>query len=124
EQCLHLAAVLSDDVEVIAPRLAVPVLLHIKSAELAKSIGAEQNLVTAVISDHDLGPMDHGRHIESQLVLAETEAVAFLDDQRAGKVEVKILLQHGKGFGVAHQLCAGIPVDKSLQTRRVVRLDM
>ena len=89
EQILHLDAVFAADVEIVAAGFAGPVVVvrtpegdFLHGAETAEGIGGEEQPVLFVIGDHDLGPVDHGGHHETEGMAAERERVAFLNGQR------------------------------------------
>ena len=79
-----------------------------------------------VIAHHDLGPVYHGRHDKAQLMAAQLQHVAFLDDMKSA---VKIhaaeeLAQHLVHLGIADDFNIGIVNQKSLYSIGVVRLKM
>ena len=78
QQRLHLCAVLSADVEVVAACLASPVLVGGERAELAECVGREQHLVLCVVCHDDFWPVHHRRAEELECVRSERQFVAFL----------------------------------------------
>ena len=81
QDILHLNSVLSHNAEIIAAGFACPVLFDIEGAELAESVGREQDLVGAVVCHDDLGPMHHrgGDEIQGMLSKLKLAALAHLD---------------------------------------------
>ena len=127
---LDLRAVLADDVGIIAARL-VQVLgeeigligeeAAVERAEGAEGVGREEDLVGAVIAHHDLGPVDHRRHDEAELVAAGLQAVPFLDQNDAlRQIEGEKLRQHSLDLRIADDLRLGIARDQQLQRGGVV----
>ena len=118
---LHLHAVFSDDVEVVSPRLASPVVrLVAKSAEFAESVRREQHLVLAFVAHHDLRPMHHGRGVESELVLAEGEFVPLFDEELIGKFRTVEVPEHVEYLRVADDCHFGIFRRKRRDARRMI----
>ena len=102
QQILYLYAEFAHDADVVAACLVGPVLIHVESAEFAEAVGGEQYFVAGIVGHHDFRPVNHGSGHEGQGVLAETERVAFFDDNLSVSIiRAKELLHHGKG------LCAG-----------------
>ena len=123
QQLLHLSAVFADDAEVVAPRLTGPVLLNIQSAELAEAVGGEKDFVRRVIGDHDLGPVDHGGHIEAQSVAAQGKGVALCHgDAALGTVSAEELLHHDEGLAGGDDGGLGIEPEEIGNVGRMVRL--
>ena len=69
QQILNLYAVLAHNPNVIAASLARPILFYIQSAEFSKAIGRKQHLISTVIGNHDLRPVDHRSQHKGQIVL-------------------------------------------------------
>ena len=100
QQSLNLSAVLAHDADVVPASLAGPILFDIQCTELAKTVGGEQNLVLSVISDDNLGPVNHGGGDEGQDVLAQIQGVALADHDAAVCIVVtEEVLHHGKSLG-------------------------
>ena len=126
EQVLGLQAVFADNAEIIAARFACPVfLLDIEGSEFAEAVRGEEDLVRAVIGDHDFRPVDHGSKDEIQYMRAQLELVAVLDDQLLhGGIKVKELSHEGKGLGVSDYSRVGIDIEEIEDICGVVRLHM
>ena len=89
QDCLDLRAVLADDVRVIAAGFVnviceeidlVVEQMSVERAEGAEGVGREKHFVGQIVGHHDLGPVDHGRHDEGELVLAGAELVTLGND--------------------------------------------
>ena len=80
QQRLRLCAVFSDNAEVVAAGLTVPTLgiFNVVRAKLAETVCREKHFVRRIVGNHHLGPVDHRRGHEGQLVFAEIEHVPFL----------------------------------------------
>ena len=124
QQGLDLGAVLAHDVEVVAARLLDPGAVLGDGPEGAEAVGGEQDLLRALIADHDLRPVDHGGHDEGQAMPAQGEGVPLLDSSGgigAGGVE---LGQHLDGLGAGHQLHVRVPLRQGADAPGVVRLQV
>ena len=64
-------AVFSYYIKIVSSGFTGPVLLNIQGAEFSKTIRRKKNLIAAVIGDHDLWPVNHGRHDEMKLMLSK-----------------------------------------------------
>ncbi len=125
EDVLHLSAVLADDSDVIASRLASPVLLNVKSAEFSEAVRGEEHLVLAVIGHDDLGPVNHRRGYKVESVLAQNKGVAFLDDDPSVlKLRAEEVLHHRKSLGAGNDGRLGIVCHKVVDVCGVIRLHM
>ena len=122
EKRLHLRAVLADDADVVAAGLAGPFLLHIQRAELAKAVGGEEDFIGAVVSDHDLRPVYHGREDEGKGVAAGGQRVAVLDHEAVFIGAAEELLHHRKRLGVAHHGDVRVGLDEIVDVGGVIRL--
>ena len=60
QQGLYLCAVFAHNADEITAGLAIPGLIHIQCTELAEAVSREKDLIIYIISNDDLGPMDHG----------------------------------------------------------------
>ena len=129
---LHLGAVLTHDVAVVAAALvqAVPVKVHlvgkevaIESAEAAEGVRRQQELVRTVVGHHHLGPMDHGRRHKLQRMAAGAEGVSLLAHADAVVVDMtEELADHGLGHSGAEDLHIREAQHHVLQLGGVVRL--
>ena len=125
EDGLDLGAVLAHDVEVVAPGLAVPVLLRVQGAELAEGVRAEEDLLRALIAHHDLRPVDHGGGDEVQHVAAQGELVPLLHREGGGEVQPrKVLPKEREGLGSAHEFYFRPALHHRLNAGGVVGLDV
>ena len=114
KQVLHLRAILAHDADIVAPGLVRPILAHIQRAELAEAVGGEKHLVLAVVSDHDLGPVNHGRKHEGQGMLSQQKGLAVLHhDLVFAQAGAEELVDHGEGLGVGHDRRFGISVQEA-----------
>ena len=94
EHVRYLLAEFAHNAEVIAPRLARPVLLNIKGAEFTECVCAEQNFVRSVVRHDDFRPMHHGRPDELQHMAAKIQRVTFLDHHPAILVRRAVEVLH------------------------------
>ena len=125
ENGLDLGAVLAHDVEVVAPGLAVPVLLRVQGAELAEGVRAEEDLLRALIAHHDLRPVDHGGGDEVEHVAAQGELVPLLHREGGGEVQPReVLGKEREGLGPAHEFHLRPALHHRLNAGGVVRLDV
>ena len=132
EDCLHLNAVLADDVGVIAACVVHPYIVERdfvvenvagQRTERAECVRREQDLVLFVISHHDFRPVHHRRENEVQRMLAGRELVALLDHERAlGNVKVVELREHLRSLGGADQLGLRVAAHDGVDHGAVVRL--
>ena len=77
QQRLHLRAVFANYAKIVSSCLARPVLVGVKSAEFAETVGGEKHLVTGIVADDNLWPMHHRRGQEGQLVGAKGKPVTI-----------------------------------------------
>ena len=134
EQCLHLRAILADNIGVIPARIVHPHAVDVdlvvhdiarQRTERTECVRGKQSLVQLVIGDHDLGPVHHRRHDEVQRMAAGGELVPLGNDQRALlRVHSVELLQHAQRLGAAHELGLRIAAQHLLDHCAVVRLHM
>ena len=125
QQSLDLGTVLAHDTDVIPPRLIGPVLFHIQRAELAKTVGGEQDFVIGIIGNDNLRPVDHGGGNKRQGVLTQAQGIALADDNAAvGIVISKELLHHGESLGGGYHSGLGIDLQEIGNVGGVVRLHM
>ena len=134
QNCLHLRAVLADDVRVIAAGFVhviceeidlVVEQMAVERAEGAEGIGREKHFVGQIVGHHDLGPVNHGRHDEGELVLAGAELVAFGDDVVFKRIrQGEELAEHGLYLRVADDGDLGVAQGKLLDRCRMIRLHM
>ena len=125
ERGLHVLAELAHDAEVVTARLAVPGLVDVERAELAERIGREEHLGGRVVGEHDLGPMDERRGEEGELMRAEREGLAVLDDAApAREPGAEVVLHHVEGADGADDLRLGIALGEDGQVRAMVGLHM
>ena len=129
EGFLYGGAVFAHDAGVVAAHL-VPEMVQRKLAvqdtavqgtERAERIRREEYLVFGAISDHHFGPVNHRRHIEREVFLAERNAFALFDFPGEG-MDAVISVEHLKGFGIAHDLHLGVEQAQGFDRRGVVRL--
>lgn len=122
-------AVFAHDAGVVAAHL-VPEMVQRKLAvqdtavqgtERAERIRREEYLVFGAIGDHHFGPVNHRRHIEREVFLAERNAFALFDFPGEG-MDAVISVEHLKGFGIAHDLHLGVEQAQGFDRRGVVRL--
>ena len=115
EGFLYGGAVFAHDAGVVAAHL-VPEMVQRKLAvqdtavqgtERAERIRREEYLVFGAIGDHHFGPVNHRRHIEREVFLAERNAFALFDFPGEG-MDAVISVEHLKGFGIAHDLHLGV----------------
>ena len=59
QEALNLHAIFAYNAEVVAARLAGPVLVCVQGAEFAEAVGGKENLVFDVVGNHDLRPVNH-----------------------------------------------------------------
>ena len=52
----------------------------VERAEAAEGIAGEEDAIGRIIGHHRLGPMHHGREMKTQLMLAQIERIAIVDD--------------------------------------------
>ena len=83
EKGLSLRAILPNDADVVATRLAIPAfgIDVVVRAELAEPVSGEENLVRRVVRDHHLRPMHHRRGYERKPVPPELQRIPFLHDK-------------------------------------------
>lgn len=93
----------------------------VQGTERAERIRREEYLVFGAISDHHFGPVNHRRHIEREVFLAERNAFALFDFPGEG-MDAVISVEHLKGFGIAHDLHLGVEQAQGFDRRGVVRL--
>ena len=131
---LHLGTVFADDVGVVAAGLVdvfnkeVGLVIEqaaVERAEGAEGVGSEQGLVRQVVGHHDFRPVDHRRHDEGQLMAADGDDVAFLDQvDPVGPVGLEELRQHGLDLRIADDAGLGIAQQQAVNGGGVVRLHM
>ena len=131
---LHLGAIFAHDVGVVAAGLVeiIPEEVHligkqraVEGAEGAEGIGGEEDFLTHIIGDHDLGPVHHGRGHKGEGVAACGEHVALGNQMQAGAhIEIEELLHHGGNLLVAHDGHLGMVVHQLAQGGGVVHLHM
>ena len=120
---LDLSTILADDAEVVAPRFAGPVLIHIQSAELAEAVSGEQDLLGRLIGHHDFRPVNHGSEHEVQLVLAQIQNVAVSHFDGLADLDVReVLSNHLEGLLVAYHYRLGVLLHEGLDGSGMVRL--
>ena len=125
QQGLDLDAVLAHDVEVVPGRLGVPALPAAEGPEGAEAVGGEEKLLAGFIAHHDLRPVDHGRHDESEGVAAQGEGVPLLHgDGPVGPAAGEVFGQHGEGLGVAYHLHLREFLQQKPDAARVIRLQV
>ena len=92
EHMLHLYAVLSADVEVVAACLAGPVIgVGIVDTELSETVGGEEHFVLRVVANHHLRPVYHRCHEEGKGMLSQFEGVLLLHCHHlSGEVIVRV----------------------------------
>ena len=86
----------------------IPVKVHligeqgaVQGTESAEGVGGEEDLRRFIISDHDLRPVDHGGHNESEAVSAGREAGLFIHHLHRVKIlSREEVLQHGDHLAV------------------------
>ena len=90
---------------------------------MPKASAEKNRLVRAEIRHHNLRPVNHRRHGERQLVCAQLDGIAFLDDDLpVGNVEGIELVIKRKGLCVADDLHFGEHLSQSLDAACVVGL--
>ena len=110
EECLHLRAVFSDDVDIVAAGFVNPVVGVLQGTELAECVGRKECLRDGVERYDDFGPVDHRRVEEAQAVGgAEGQCLAFGHGCGArGEVEPgEELIEHADGFGRCYDAQSG-----------------
>ena len=132
QDCLHLRAVLADDVRVIAAGFVnvvgkeidlVVEQAAVERAEGAEGVGREKHFVGKIIGHHDLGPMHHRSHDEGEFMLAGAELVTLGNDVVFKRVRQREELpKHGLDLRVADDGDLGVTQGKLLDRCRVVRL--
>lgn len=123
QKCLNLRAVFSDDPEVVAARLARPILVGVESAELAERIRGKEHAVEAVVCDDYLGPVNHGRGHKIKRVPAEREGIAVPDLHLTfGKIRSEELPHHRKCLGVRNDNGIGIYLHEIHDVCRMIGL--
>ena len=87
EQHLHMGAIFSHNVRIVAPGIVQPVALKVyligkelavKRAKGSKGICGEQRTVREVQRHHGLRPVDHGRLNQQHLVAAKFAMIPLL----------------------------------------------
>ena len=123
QQSLYLRPVFSDDVEVVTAGFVYPFPLMTECAELAESIGREQDFLAFFIRQHHFRPVYHRRHDKFQGMLSQTERVALLDGLRTScEVDFfKKLRHHLDGLGTGYDCGLGIFFGKPSDVGRMVR---
>ena len=126
QERLHLCAILTADVEVVAACLASPILLVAQGAELSEAVSREDNLILLVVCNHHLGPMHHRRHKELQGVRSERERIALLHGNGVLReiLTLEELRQHLNSACRGYNLYCRVFVHNCSDTTRVVGLHM
>ena len=123
EQVLHLRAVLADDADVVASRLASPVLVDVESPEFAETVSGEEHLVLRVVGHHDLRPVNHRSRDEAESMGAKFEGVALFDDDSSVlKLGAEEVAHHRERLCGGYDRRVGIVVHEVENIRAVVRL--
>ena len=128
QHSLHRRAELPDDIEIVTRGLVGPAWLRIFGhSEGAEAVGAEQSLFRSEVSHHNLGPVDHRSHNESEAAaVAEIVSIAFADCyQSAGiRLGIKKMREHRCRTRADNKRHPGIAVEKRAQRAAVIRLEV
>ena len=125
EDLLCLKAVFSYDAKIVSARFAGPSfgIFHVVGTELAEAVRGEEDLVRAVICEHDLRPVDHGSKHKFQDMLAKAQLLAVPHDLLLHGVILSVeLLHEGKSLGVSDHGRVGIDLEEALNISGVVGL--
>ena len=122
EHVLHLHSVLADYADVVAPRLIVPWLLHVERAKLAERVRREKYLIRFVVREHHFRPVHEGRHDKTERMPAQGKDAALANGERIFYFKSEILLYHGEGLCVAHDLHGRVFFDECQNICRMIGL--
>ena len=126
QKVLHLHTIFSNDADIVSSCLIVPWFLCIQGTEFSEAVCGKKNLFCAVISDHNLRPVNHRCKYESKDVFSKCQGVTvgynmFLSFQIHSTEEI---LHHGKGLCVGNNSCIRVCFHEILNICCMVRLHM
>ena len=122
QKLLYHVAVFADDVEVVAARLAVPVLVGGKRAEFAERVGGKEDLVLRLVGNHHFWPVHHGRENEGERAFAQRKRFAVLHGNAAREDVAEKPFGDGEGLLIAHDGGFGVFFQKRRDRGGMVRL--
>jgi len=126
QELLYLQTVFSDNTDKITACFVIPWFLAVECTEFSKTVCCEQNLVRAVVCNHNLRPVYHRSEYEGQNVFSKRKGLAILYFQfLSGEIHLgEKVFHHGKGFCVCNNGCFRICFYEVFNIRRVIRLHM
>ncbi len=126
QHSLHLGAIFSHDIEIVAGRFRFPLILDVQGTELAEPVCREQHFVFGNIGHHDLRPVYHGSEHKLQVFAAQVQFIAFLHFHLAvfQAVNGEVIGQHPECRGIAHDLHVRILLCQQTDVRRMVGLEV
>jgi len=128
---LHRRAVLAHDVGIVAHHL-VPVSVQIDAGiqepsvqrtETAEAVTGEKDSFRFVKSHHRLGPVHHRGHIETELMMSQSQKILVLHHVLFARHAIKALY-HAESLLVAHNDDVGVMLLYQTDRARMVRLHM
>ena len=127
QHSLHLGPVLSDNTEIVAAGFACPAfrILHVKRAEFAESVRAEQNFLRRFIGHEYFRPVHHRREDKGQGMTSERQCLTGFDLKRVLQYQSREELRdHFECLGVSDNGCGWIFSGKGRDRSGVVRFHM
>ena len=125
QKILHLHTIFSNDADIVSSCLIVPWFLCIQGAEFSEAVCGKKNLFCAVISDHNLRPVNHRCKYKSQIVFSKGKGSAVIyDDLMTFQIQVKEVLHHGEGFFVGNNDGVRISLQEVCDVGCVIRFHM
>ena len=124
QELLYLQTVFSDDADEITACFIIPRFLAVECAEFSEAVCCEQNLVGAVVCNHNLRPVYHRSEYEGQNVFSKRKGLAVLYFQfLSGEIHLgEKVFHHSKGFCICNNGCFRICFYEVFNICRVIRL--
>ena len=131
QRLLHRRAVLAYDVRIVANHL-IPVSVQIDAgiqepsvqrAETAETVTGEKNSFRFVKSHHRLGPVHHRGHIETELMMSQSQKILVFHHVLFARHAIKALY-HAESLLVAHDDDVGVMLLYQTDRTRMVRFHM
>ena len=126
EKFLNLRTVFSNNSNIVTTCFAVPVLFYIKRTKFTKSVCGKQNLVCAIIGNHNFRPVYHRCKYKCKYMFAKCQAFT-ISNYQFSVTEIHTsekVLHHGKSLSIGYNSYLRIGFDKILDIGCMIRFHM